>query len=141
MVGYPGDGAQADPNGYAGTMQIRFQLDRITKRLPTGFDRLQAEAHAEGFRSLDRLAADWAAGTMRFDRAGEVLLAARSNGELAGIGGLTIDPADPAALRMRRFYVGQRFRRCGVGRRLVAALLEEAVRTVTVNAGAGSPPF
>ncbi len=45
---------------------------------------------------------------------------------------------------MRRFYVGKRFRGCGIGRRLGAALLERAVQAgcpVTVNAAAGSTRF
>ena len=62
----------------------------------------------------------------------------------AAVGGLTIDPAMPEALRMRRFYVRKRFRRCGIGRQLALALLERAAaaaRPVTVNAGSGSEPF
>jgi hypothetical protein len=42
---------------------------------------------------------------MRFDRPGEGLLTAYSAGVLAAIGGITIDPIVPDALRMRRFYV------------------------------------
>jgi GNAT superfamily N-acetyltransferase len=119
-------------------------LDAVGPELPAGFDALRAQAHAEGYRFLERLADDWASGSIRFDRAGEVLLAARCGDALAGIGGLTLDPVVPGALRMRRFYVGARFRRRGVGRRLVSALLERALRNaavVTVNAGTGSIPF
>ena len=35
---------------------------------------------------------------------------------LAGVGGLTIEPVVPGALRLRRFYVRPSFRRAGVGR-------------------------
>src|SRR5438105_7103748 len=80
----------------------------------------------------------------RFDRTGEALLAGHVDNELAAVGGLTIDPAIPGALRMRRFYVRKRFRRGGIGRRLAAALLERAASAgfpVTVNAGSGSAPF
>ncbi len=93
---------------------------------------------------IERLATEWASGGMRFDRAGEALLVVHVHSEIAAVGGLTVDPAIPEALRMRRFYVGKRFRRRGIGRRLAAALLEAAVRTdrpVTVNAAAGSEPF
>ena len=81
---------------------------------------------------------------MRFDREGEVLLAARFDADLAGIGGLTIDPALPGALRMRRFYVGKSFRRNGIGRALAEKLLAHARASgarVTVNAAAGSGLF
>ena len=83
-----------------------------------GFDALRAEARSEGHSFVERLAADWEAHRMRFDRHGEVLLAARVTGVLAGIGGLTIEPGMPGALRMRRFYVRARFRRAGIGRTL-----------------------
>ena len=67
-----------------------LQLEPVLNALPVGFDALRAEALAEGFRQVERLAADWEARTTRFDRDGEALLAARLNGVLVGIGGLTI---------------------------------------------------
>ena len=121
-----------------------LELEPVTGDLPAGFETLRAEALAEGFRQVERLAAEWASRTTRFDREGEALLAARLNGVLAGIGGLTIEPVVPGALRMRRFYVRPRFRRCGVGRKLATALLErrgQTGRLITVNAAAGSIPF
>ena len=55
---------------------------------------------------------------------------------------MTLEPAIPDALRMRRFYVRVPFRRSGVARKLAAALLEPlAGQTVTANAAAGSEPF
>jgi GNAT superfamily N-acetyltransferase len=82
-------------------------------------------------------------GTTRFDRDGEALFAARLNGVLAGIGGLTMEPVVPGALRMRRFYLRPAFRRIGVGRRLVTALLAgvDGERSITVNAGPTSIAF
>lgn len=99
---------------------------------------LRAEAWREGHRFLERLASEWEAGLARFDRPGEALLTAHLAGLLAGIGGLTLDPAVPGALRMRRFYVHPAFRRQRIGRRLAVALLDRpgtAGRSVTVNAG------
>jgi GNAT superfamily N-acetyltransferase len=116
----------------------------VVEALPRGLAALRVEAHAEGYRHLERLAADWDSGLARFDRDGEALVAAFVENELAGIGGLTIDPALRGNLRMRRFYVGAAFRRCGIGRRLAATLLDGAARAgrpVTVNAAAGSAPF
>src|ERR1700738_5619167 len=94
-----------------------LELEPVRESLPVGFDALRAEAFAEGFRQVERLAADWEAGRTRFDRDGEALFAARLNGVLVGIGGLTIEPVVPGALRMRRFYVWPAFRRLRVGRR------------------------
>ena len=62
---------------------------------------------------------------------------------LAGIGGLTVEPVVPSALRMRRFYVRPAFRRSGVGRQLAMALLARAKPTqlITANAAPASVPF
>jgi GNAT superfamily N-acetyltransferase len=120
------------------------KLQRVMKELPAGFDTLRAEARAEGYRFVERLATDWISLTARFDRDGEALLAARVNGVLAAIGGLTIEPAVPDALRMRRFYVRLAYRRNGIGRQLASALLERARsanRLVTVNAAPASTAF
>ena len=119
-------------------------LQPVIDELPAGFDALRAEAHAEGYRFVERLATDWMSGTIRFDREGEALLAARLNGVLAGIGGLTIEPVVPDAMRMRRFYVRRAYRRGGIGRKLATALLERArgaSRLVTVNAAPASAAF
>jgi GNAT superfamily N-acetyltransferase len=123
---------------------MKLRLDEVVDGLPAGFEALRTESQAEGYRHLDRLAADWASGAIRFKGNHEALLVACFGGDLAAIGGLTLDPVIPDALRMRRFYVAKRFRRCGIGRRLAAALLERSAQAgypVTVNAAAGSAPF
>jgi GNAT superfamily N-acetyltransferase len=148
-AGYVEDGPPQGKFGTAGSYPMAkrvttVRLERVVDGLPSGFESLRAEASAEGYRFVERLAADWAAGAIRFDRTGEALLVTHVGKELAAVGGLTIDPAMLEALRMRRFYVRKRFRRCGIGRRLALALLEQAAvaaRPVTVNAGSGSEPF
>ena len=120
------------------------RLVAVAENLPPGFDQLRDDARAEGYRFLDRLADDWIAGTIRFDRPGEMLLAADANGILAAIGGLTVDPVVPNAFRMRRFYVRRQFRGSGIGRCVAAALLASPLRdghAVTVNAAIGSTAF
>jgi len=92
------------------------RLQPVVDELPADFDTVRAEARAEGYRFLDRLASDWASGAMRFDRPGEALLAAYSESVLAAIGGITIDTVHSDALRMRRFYVRSAFRRAGIRR-------------------------
>jgi GNAT superfamily N-acetyltransferase len=120
-----------------------LELQPVRDALPAGFDALRADALAEGFRQVERLAADCEAGGTRFDRDGEALLAVRLHGVLVGIGGLTIEPVVPGALRMRRFYVRPAFRRIGVGRHLVTALLAhvDGDRSITVNAAPASIAF
>jgi len=66
---------------------MMLRLTTVRRALPDGSDAIQADA------------------------AGEALLAACVAGELAGLGGLTRDPAEPGALRMRRLYVRAPFRR------------------------------
>jgi GNAT superfamily N-acetyltransferase len=120
------------------------RLAQVTDALPPGFEEMRAEARAEGYRFLERLAADWAAHTTRFDAPGAALLAAFLDAEPAGIGGMTIDPFIPGALRMRRFYVRPRFRRRGIGKSMAMALLERAAATglpITVNAPATAFAF
>jgi GNAT superfamily N-acetyltransferase len=125
-------------------MMSIFRLDPVIENLPTDFDALRAEAHGEGYRFVERLAKDWEAGATRFDHDGEALLGAHVDGVLAGIGGLTLDPVVLGALRMRRFYVRPSFRKHGIGRKLVEALLKYPRRVgqvVVVNAARGSSAF
>jgi GNAT superfamily N-acetyltransferase len=148
-AGYTEDGPPQGKFGTAGSYPMSkrltvVHLGQAREELPVGFETLRAEARAEGYAFVERLANDWASRAIRFDREGEALLAAYADDELAAVGGLTIDPALPGTLRMRRFYVREQFRRCGIGRRLAKALLERAAaagRPVTVNAGQGSAPF
>ena len=119
-----------------------LRLQAVRHALPPGLDALRTDALAEGHRLLERLAAEWNAGA-RFDRDGEALLAAWHGDILAGIGGVTQDPAVPGALRMRRFYVCPLHRRRGTGRALAGALLHGARSTgrpVLVNAGTLAAP-
>ena len=124
-----------------------IQLIRIIDDLPDGFDALLADAAAEGVRNMALLADGWASGDQRFERDGEALLGALLAGDLAGIGGLSVETAaaEPAR-RVRRFYVRPAFRRQGVARTLASALVQEALDQVdllTCNATASpaAAPF
>ncbi len=113
------------------------------ERLPDDLSALRLEAASEGFRFIERLADAWNAGTTIFDKPGEALLVARCDGRMAGIGGMTIDPFDATALRIRRFSVRPCNRRQGIARILAATLLSEALATthrITVNAGTDVAP-
>jgi GNAT superfamily N-acetyltransferase len=79
-----------------------------------------------------------------FDGPGEAVLAAYSDGVLVAVGGITVDPIVPEALRMRCFYCRPAFRRTGIGREIAQALLERALRSVpvvTFNAAVESVPL
>jgi GNAT superfamily N-acetyltransferase len=128
----------------AGKARRVIRLERVIDALPAGFDALRGEARADGHGMLDTLAVEWTSGATRFDRPGEMLVAAFIDGALAGIGGVTLEPAIPGALRARRFYVALACRRHGVGRALAMTLLDEARRqgrAVTCNAATGSERF
>lgn len=63
----------------------------------------------------------------RFDAPGECLMAAYSNQQLVGIGGLSIDTyGTPDTARLRRVYVAPAARNEQVGRALVKALVGQA---------------
>lgn len=114
----------------------------VLGELPEGFAALRAGAEAQGYRHLERLAADWGDGLQRFERPGEALLAAYVGGGLVGIGGLTWDPVEDGAMRLRRFFVAARRRREGIGKALATALLRAAdPLPVNVNAASGSEAF
>jgi hypothetical protein len=83
-----------------------MRLKRVVTELPAGFDVLGAEARAEGYRHIERLADEWIAGALWCDHEGEALMAATPGLELAGSRSI---PHSPGALRMRRFYVRAAF--------------------------------
>jgi GNAT superfamily N-acetyltransferase len=119
------------------------RIEQVVENLPSTLETLRDEARAEKYRMLDRLATDWDTGAIRFNRPGEALLVAYIGGTLAGVGGITVDPDIPGALRMRRFYVRASFRRDGIGRKIAQVVLASLTGStvITVNAAVGSEPF
>ncbi|MDR9806546.1 GNAT family N-acetyltransferase [Rhizobium hidalgonense] len=110
----------------------------IRDRLPREIGDLDSEARQEGYRHITRLVDEWSAGDVRFERIVERLLGAYVGETLAGVGGMTVEPALSGALRMRRFYLSPAMRGCGIGRLLALALLDHArdfCRVVTVHPG------
>lgn len=108
-----------------------MQVVRVSDDLPDGFAVLRAEARSEGVRHMDLLAEQWPQSDL-------TLFAAYTDGELAGVGGVSPEASEPA-MRMRRLYVRPAYRRCGVGRALAGAMMQEGLqsaRVLTCNARA-----
>lgn len=123
------------------------QIIRVIDDLPDGFDALLADAVAEGVRNMTLLADQWASGEQRFDGPDEGLFAALIGGELAAIGGVTVETgAGEPAMRMRRLYVRPAFRRSGLGRVLAGAMMQQGfavapLLTANARATAAAPVF
>jgi len=81
-----------------------------------------------------RLVDDWASGTNRFDRPGELFLGAWFDGRLAGVGGLNRDPYadDDRTGRVRHVFVLPDARRFGVGTALLREIVARAPQTFRV---------
>lgn len=114
-----------------------MKLIPVGDTLPDGFAALRVAARAEGFRFLERLAQEFAAGTERFLPPGRLYLAKAET--VVGCGGITRDPYVRGALRMRRFYVMPPARGQGVARTLAQTLLSEVPRGTPVLLNAGVP--
>ena len=97
------------------------------KQLPETFHELLHDACTEGFDTMSVLRDEWAEGSHRFDRLGEMLVLATVDGNAAGIGGITQDFVEAGWLRMRRFYVRPAYRRLGLGRQIALHILEHAL--------------
>lgn len=113
------------------------QIYRVSEPV-AGFAPLAAAARGKGFLFLDRLAAQWRSGARAFAGPGACLFAAydfsaHEGGRLAGLCGLNRDPYgdDPQFARVRRLYVDAAYRGHGLGRRLVAQVLDAATPRFT----------
>jgi GNAT superfamily N-acetyltransferase len=122
---------------------MSISLHLLTRFPPIGFTQLRAEAEAENFHHMARLAEEWETRSQRFQFEGEGLFAALLNDRLMGVGGVTRDPVLPPdqALRVRRLYVRREGRRQGVGRALVHRIARQAfLHAPAVVTNARTPP-
>jgi GNAT superfamily N-acetyltransferase len=103
-------------------------IEALRELSPDRLAELLIDSEAAGSRIVRRLVDDWTAGANRFDRPGEALFGASMAGRLVGVCGLNVDPyaADPRVGRVRHLYVLTACRRHGVGRQLVARIIEVA---------------
>ncbi|HSL74305.1 MAG TPA: GNAT family N-acetyltransferase [Ilumatobacteraceae bacterium] len=117
-----------------------------TEFVPESLTALAEQADAEGIRVVRAIIDRWESGEERYDRSGEQLLVAVTDDGVVGVGGLTICPTVPDALRVRRFYVHPAWRRRGVAAAITSALLASWPRDVSVitcnaQASAAAPRF
>ncbi|MDP1736239.1 MAG: GNAT family N-acetyltransferase [Caulobacter sp.] len=119
---------------------------RLFEGLPHGFDVIRAEAAAEGVRNMTVLATEFGAADDPFRDPG-ALFAAFVAGELAGVGGVTVETGlNEPAMRMRRLYVRPALRRGGVARALAGAMMQQGFQAapllvLNAAASAAAPPF
>lgn len=100
----------------------------------------------EGYELVQTLWDEYVSGKARFDSGGAVLYGIYVDSALIAVGGVHRDPyLDRADIgRIRHVYVMPEYRRAGVGRRLIAALIDHAresfafltLRTLTAHADA-----
>lgn len=122
---------------------VQLRLSAFDPDAP-GFLALLTESQGEGHRMVLRLAENWASGSNRFLRPGEVMLGAWRGDVLVGLCGRNVDPYDlnPRAGRVRHLYVAQRARRNGVGGALISAILDGAAEHFDyLNTNAPEPAF
>ena len=107
-----------------------IEIKRIHSLPVEGIVPLVRESEEQGYRFLDTLVEEYQNGSNRFDLPGEGLFGAYDGETLIGIGGLNRDPFlfDPQVGRARRVYVLAAYRRRGVGKMLMEAIIHEARR-------------
>jgi GNAT superfamily N-acetyltransferase len=93
-------------------------------------ENLVEESKQEGFDFVMRTIEDWYNDANRFSHPGEGLWGLVSGAELAGIGGLNIDPyvEGPGTGRVRHLYIRPAHRRKGAGALLVNTIIAQARR-------------
>jgi GNAT superfamily N-acetyltransferase len=82
----------------------------------------------EGYDFIQKLCDEYETGTNRFDAPGAALLGVYLNDELIAVGGVHPDPylQTTTVGRVRHVYVLPEYRRQGVGRELMLALIQHA---------------
>lgn len=110
------------------TLSSIVVVERVTSLDIAELDPLIRESVAEGFGFIQRLSDDYVSGKHRFDGPRDALFTIHVDGELAAVGGFTPDTysGDPLIGRVRRVYVLATYRRCGLGRVLLAEILKAA---------------
>ena len=107
-----------------------MRIERICELPAAEIARLIEQSEAEGFRFLVRLREEWISGANRFADVSEALFGVFDGDRLIAVGGITRSTKGTG--RLRRCYVDKAYRRRGLGRTLVASILEHAIFHFTV---------
>lgn len=124
----------------------KCELIEMTDGNIAGLLALVEESMRGGHNFLQRTMDDWYSGANKFDRPGEKLWGLFIGKDLAGVGGLNIDPYSLTTKigRVRHLYVGEGYRRAGYATLIMNKILKEAcynftvLRLFTDNAGASA---
>lgn len=103
-------------------------IQEVTDLVTADLNEILNESTERGFRHILRLIHDYNDGINRFQLDNEALFDCRIDHRVIGVCGLNQDPFSNKKDigRIRRLYVLEEFRRHGVGRRLVEAVIHKA---------------
>jgi GNAT superfamily N-acetyltransferase len=105
-----------------------IQIHPIQELQPQAWQMLLKTSLDEGYDFIQKLCDEYATGTNRFDAPGAILLGASLNDELIAVGGVHSDPYLQTTTigRVRHVYVLPEYRRQGLGKELMLALIQHA---------------
>ena len=123
------------------TWAARYATERgytiidATPHMPKIVESLIDPAASEGFGNMAKLHKFWTDGSVRFDKAGERLLAAVDReGNVLGVGGLKECPDVSGAMRMHRFYTLPEARGMGIAKTIANNLIDSTdAHLITCN--------
>ncbi len=103
-------------------------IQPISEPTRNAFQPLLDASSAEGYKFVQRLWDEYQSGINRFDTLGALLLGGYDDAHLVAVGGVHRDPYlnDPTIGRIRHVYVLPAYRRSGVGRVVVQALMQRS---------------
>jgi predicted GNAT family N-acyltransferase len=104
-----------------------IQLQQVYDLSSFDISSLLNDSIADGHRHIQRLVDDYISGHNRFNNSGESLFIALFNNTIVGICGLNqYTDHNSSCGRIRRLYVQKNFRKSGIGRMLVEAVIRQA---------------
>jgi GNAT superfamily N-acetyltransferase len=105
-----------------------IEIVRLEKLPMQDLQPLVEESRAQGYEFIDRLISEYVDGSNQFNKPGEALFGVYFDPHLIAIGGLNRDPylSQPDIGRVRHLYVLSAWRKQGIGKQLVQAIIAAA---------------